>query len=74
MAVSTLLLAPKADGFPGKWVTAKGAAGSCLPSVVFIANEALSEELRECVLGFIILAACASPDVQEIAPRGDREA
>lgn len=42
--------------------------------MVSMVNEALSEELRECVLGFIILAVCASPDVQEIAPRGDGEA
>lgn len=25
------------------------------------------------MLGFLILAACSSPDVQEIAPRGDKE-
>lgn len=61
--------------FIWKWVIAKRAAGKLLPRVVSAVNEALSGGLENVrALGFIMPAARTSPDGQETAPRGDKEA
>lgn len=75
LTVSAPLLAPSADGFYLEVGYSEAGCRELLPRVVSAVNEALSGGLENVrALGFIMPAARASPDGQETAPRGDKEA